>query len=114
MDEKRHDRRFRINQLIGYFPNREEYLWAEGHDMSRGGISCSSTAPVDPMTNVFVMVGIPSSEGEKLVRCEGYVAHARMEGGRCVFGIKIMHVSEEDLPILDAYIESQEKEKSES
>lgn len=111
MEEKRSSPRFRINQLIGYFPNREEYLWAEGIEISRGGLRCSSTAAVDPLTNVFIMIGVPSPDGERLVRCEGFVAHSRMEGDRCVFGIRIEHVSEDDKPYYDAYLQSLETEE---
>ncbi len=111
MEEKRSSRRFRINQLIGYFPNREEYLWAEGIEISRGGLRCSSAAAVDPLTNVFIMIGVPAPEGERLVRCEGYVAHSRMEGDRCVFGIRIEHVSDEDKPYYDTYLEGLETDE---
>jgi hypothetical protein len=104
MEEKRGAPRFRINQLIGYFPNREEYLWAEGLNLSRGGLSCSSAEPIDPLTNVFLMLGVPSENGERLVRCEGFVAHSQIVGDRCMFGIRIQRVSDEDKPYFDAYM----------
>ena len=110
MNEKRGDRRFKINQLIGYFPNREEYLWAEGLNLSRGGISCSSAQAIDPLTNVYVMIGVPGASGERLIRCEGYVAHSQMVEGRCQFGIRIEKISEDDRPYLEAYIEKLENE----
>ncbi|HTX73943.1 MAG TPA: PilZ domain-containing protein [Rectinemataceae bacterium] len=109
MEEKRETPRFRINQLIGYFPNREEYLWAEGLDLSRGGLSCSAPQSIDPLTNVYLMLGVPNPEGERLVRCEGYVAHARMEAGRCLFGIRIERVSDEDEPFLTRFVQELEK-----
>lgn len=112
MDEKRERPRFRIRQMIGYFPNREEYLWAEGLDMSIDGISCRSKAPVDPLTNLFVMISIPSPEGERLVRCEGYVAHSRMEEGSCRFGVKIERIPEEERPFVEAYLASLTEEES--
>jgi hypothetical protein len=112
MVEKRVAPRFNINQLIGYFPNREEYLWAEGLELSRGGLRCSSPSPVDPLTNVFAMIGVPVGEGERLVRCEGFVAHSRMEGDRCIFGIRIEHISEEDKPYFDAYMDQLEAERA--
>jgi len=108
VDEKRSAPRFRINQLIGYFPNREEYLWAEGLNLSREGLSCSAATAIDPLTNVFVMFGVPGADGERLVRCEGYVAHSQMVEGRCLFGIRIEHVSDEDKPHFEAYLASLE------
>ena len=103
--EKRSVSRARINQLIGYYPNREEYLWAEGIDLSEGGIRCVSKEAVDPLMNVFIMIGVPTEEGEHLVRCEGFVAHSHMEDGRCVFGVRFRHIEEEDRPYLAAYLQ---------
>jgi hypothetical protein len=113
MEERRGSPRYKISQLIGYFPGREEYLWAEGLDISRGGLSCRSKAPVDPLTNVFVMVSVPGEAGEHLVRCEGYVTNSLMDGEYCRFGIKIEHVSPEDKPYLDALILKLDVEKEE-
>ena len=104
MEDKREDPRFRIKQLIGYHPSREEYFWAEGLDLSRSGISCVSNEAVDAMTNVFFMLSVPGPEGEHPLRGEGYTAHSHMEDGKCRFGIKIERIFEEDKPIFDAYL----------
>ena len=105
-DEKRSTDRFRIKQLIGYYPNREEYLWAEGLNLSMGGIQCASKEPLDPLTNIYLMLGVPMEKGEHLVRCEGYVTYSRMEDDRCLFGVKFEEISEEDKPYLEQYIQS--------
>ncbi|MDA8427296.1 MAG: PilZ domain-containing protein [Treponema sp.] len=114
MEEKRSAPRFRINQLIGYFPNREEYLWAEALNLSRGGLSCSSAEAIDPLTNLFIMLGVPSDTGERVIRCEGFVAHSQMVGGKCLFGIKIQRVSDEDKAYLDSYLDKLEAETDEN
>jgi len=106
MVEKRSEGRFKINQLIGYFPSREEYLWAEGIDISRNGVHCRSSSPVDPLTNVFVMLEVKVGEEKRLVRCEGYVAHSRMVDGKCEFGIKFQHISSEDMPLFENFLAS--------
>lgn len=106
MEEKRESPRFSINQMIGYYPNREEYLWAEGINISMGGISCRSKEPIDTMTNVFVMVRVQAPEGERLVRIEGYVAHAEMVEGFCRFGISVTRIFDEDRPYLESYLAS--------
>ena len=110
--EKRAETRFRINQLIGYFPNREEYLWAEGLNLSEGGMQCSSKEALEPMTNVFLMIGVPSDEGERLVRCEGHVTWSHMDGERCIFGIRFDHIAEEDEGYFRAYFDRLEPDLS--
>jgi hypothetical protein len=104
MNEKREAPRFKITQLIGYYPNREEYLWAEGIDISLGGISCRSIEPVDTLTNVFMMVTVRGPEGDRLVRIEGFVAHSEMVDGSCRFGVRIERIFDEDRPHLEAYL----------
>jgi hypothetical protein len=109
MEEKRAAPRFKINQLIGFQANREEYLWAEGLDISRLGLSCLSEEPIDPGTNVFFMLSLSDADGTKHdVRGEGYVSHSRGEGGKCRFGIKLERVYEEDKPYLEAFLASLE------
>jgi hypothetical protein len=104
-EERRMASRFRIDQMIGYYPNREEYLWAEGLNLSSGGIQCRSKEAVDPLTNVYLMIGVPSAEGEHLVRCEGFVAYSRVEDdGLCRFGVRFESVAEEDRPYLAAFL----------
>ena len=102
--EQRQEPRFRINQLIGYFPNREEYLWAEGINISAGGLRCRSKAAIDIDTKVYMMISVPEGEGERLVRCEGLVVHSHMEAGTCIFGVRFDNVEEEDRPHLEAYL----------
>jgi hypothetical protein len=108
MNEKREAPRFKISQLIGFQANKEEYLWAEGLDISRKGISCVSEEAVDPSTNVFFMLKLSGPEGERTIRGEGYVSHSREEIGKCRFGIKIERIFEEDKPHLEAFLASLE------
>jgi len=104
-EERRMAERFRIDQMIGYYPNREEYLWAEGLNLSAGGLQCSSKEAVDPLTNVYLMIGVPSAEGEHLVHCEGFVAYSRIEeDGLCRFGVRFESIAEEDKPFLNAFL----------
>jgi c-di-GMP-binding flagellar brake protein YcgR len=102
--EKRKAERFRINQLIGYYPNREEYLWAEGVEISAGGMRCTCKDALDPLTNVYLMVGLPGPQGERLLHIEGYVAWSSMEEGRCLFGVSFQNMGEEDKRLLEEYL----------
>ncbi|MDA8409358.1 MAG: PilZ domain-containing protein [Treponema sp.] len=109
MTERRQARRCKISQMIGYFPGREEYLWAEGIDLSSEGLRCVSDNPIDPLTNLFLMLELKVGETTKQVRCEGFVRHSRMEEGRCVFGVKIERISEDDRQHLEAYLKQIEE-----
>jgi len=95
--------------MIGYYPGREEYLWAEGIDLSRDGLRCVSDSPIEPLTNLFMMLELTVGETTKQVRCEGFVRHSQMEEGRCTFGVKIERISDEDRQHLDAYLRQTEE-----
>jgi hypothetical protein len=62
------------------------------------------------MTNLYLMLGVPTDEGERLVRCEGHVTWARMDGERCVFGVKFEHIADEDQAVFLAYINGLDNE----
>jgi c-di-GMP-binding flagellar brake protein YcgR len=114
MDEKRKNPRFKINQLIAYTPEGDQFHRAEALDISSGGVKCASAQAVEPMTSVFLLLKLPSAQGkgEREVACEGYVSHARMVDGRCVFGIRFTSVAPEGKSDFDAFIATLEKEES--
>ena len=56
------------------------------------------------MTPVYIMLGLPFVAGEHLVKCEGYVAHARMEDGKCVIGVEFTDMPEEYQSMLEEYL----------
>lgn len=110
MDEKRKSPRFKMKQLIGFQANVEEYLWAEGVDISPLGISCFSNEPIDPNTNVFFMLSLSHEGGESSVRGEGYVLRSEKVGDRYRFGIKIDHIFDQDKANFQTFLESLEEE----
>lgn len=97
--------RFKMKQLIGFQAMKEEYLWAEGLDISRAGISCVADEEIEPDTNVFFMMDVYGTAGEGLVRGEGYVLHSSKELGRCRFGIKIERIFDEDRARFEAFLD---------
>jgi hypothetical protein len=108
MEEKRSSTRFKINQLVICTPEGDEFHRAEGIDLSRGGLKCASSQSVETMSAVFIMLKLPGPEGERQVRCEGYVSHSQMVEGRCVFGVKFSSIDPDDKAVFEAYIASLE------
>lgn len=103
--DRRKEERFRIQQMIGYGPGREEYLWAEGVDLSLSGMSCITTRPVDPLTELYIMIDIPAEGRWKQVRVEGYIAHVTLHGDFYHFGVIFTDVSDNDRENLEAYLD---------
>jgi hypothetical protein len=110
MNEQRTTPRFNIKQLIGFQGEGQECLWAEGIDISLGGISCRARGSIPQLTALLVMVGVPDLEGEHLVCVEGYVAHSETEGSFSRIGVKITRIYDEDRPYLEDYLAKLEAE----
>jgi len=113
MDEKRKNPRFKVNQLVAFTPEGDQFLRAEAIDLSQGGIRCASAQAIEPMTSVFLLLTLPGAkgEGDREVACEGYVSHSRLIDGRYVFGVHFTGVAPEGKDALDTYISCLEKEE---
>ena len=61
---------------------------------------------IDPLSPVYLIFTLPGPEGGRRIRCDGYVAHASCEEGRCILGIHFADLSEADQAAIDAYIDS--------
>ncbi len=102
--EKRSSPRYSIKQLVDISSDGDVFIAAKGVDLSTGGMSCECSMPLHPMTPVYIMLGLPFVAGEHLVKCEGYVAHSRMENGKCIAGIQFTAMPEEYRSMLEEYL----------
>lgn len=95
--ERRSDTRYSINQIIKVNDFHENYFWAAGKNVSRGGFSAMANCPVEPMAQLFAMLTIPGEQGEKTIKVEGYVTYSEMDAdGNCHFGARINEISPDD------------------
>jgi hypothetical protein len=110
--ERRAARRFSIKQFVDLSSDGQDFLHARGIDLSTGGLKCESEVPLEPMTPVFIMLGFSGDGGETVIQVEGYVAHSRMEDGRCVAGISFTDRSPEALAAIEAYLAAMRSESA--
>ncbi len=107
--EKRSSKRFSVKQMIDISSDGDVFLAAKGLDLSLGGLSCEVSHPLDPMTPVYLMLGLPRDVGDiHLVKCEGYVAHSRMEDGKCIVGIQFTEMPDEYRAMLEEHFSALE------
>lgn len=103
-NEKRTTARFSIQQLVGLSADGTAFLSAKGLDLSLGGLSCETGEPLEPKTPVYLMLGLPYASGDHLIRCEGFVAHARRQDGKYVVGIEFTGMSGEHRSLLEEHL----------
>ncbi len=102
--ERRSATRFTIKQFVDLSSNGEDFIHVTANDLSLGGLSCISSTPLDPMMPVFLLLGFSGEDGEKTVELEGYVAHSRMENGKCVAGIAFTDRPPETRNAIETYL----------
>lgn len=93
------------------FGSDDEYYDAKALNLSSSGIACESRAMIDPLSQVYFIFSVPTPGGNRRIGCEGFVARAVSEGDRCVLGIHFVDISPEDQSAIDAYIDSQERQR---
>lgn len=87
--ERRRAPRFRIVQLIELSLNREEFVPAEGIDLSVLGLQCKTAIPLEAGERVYLLLDLDG----KTLELEGVVAHAEGKGKTCTAGISFTDVS---------------------
>jgi hypothetical protein len=87
----------------------DEFVGAKAVNLSSGGLACESGTMLQPLSQVYMIFSIPTPQGERRIRCEGYVTHSTCVGDSCVFGIHFHDLSVEDQRAIDAFVEAQEK-----
>jgi c-di-GMP-binding flagellar brake protein YcgR len=76
--------------------DREKFIPAEGLDISEGGLRCRSPEPVDPLSQIFLIVSIPKEGGEHLIKAEATVVRVEKKKNGYVYGICFNQLSETD------------------
>ena len=103
-DERRAAERYSIHQLIDISADGVVSITATGLDLSTGGLSCVADRPLEPMSPVFITLGLPFVSGDHLVKCGGFVARAQMSGGKCIAGIQFTDLPEEYKSMVEEYL----------
>jgi hypothetical protein len=87
----------------------DQFVGAKALNLSSGGLACESETLLEPLSLVYLIFSIPTPEGDRQIRCEGYIAHSSCDDERCVFGIRFRDLSAEDQKAIDAFIETHQR-----
>lgn len=109
--ERRTQRRFRLSRMVAYDMGREQYLRAQGCDISRGGMAFVSDEYVDPLLSVWLSFSIPEEDGSwRAVEAEGYVVNVTDQDSGCRFGVSFSRMAPDDRAALEAFIDRLESD----
>ncbi len=97
MRERRKYLRFNIHQMIELSIGKENYVSAEAVNLSESGILCRTEQGVEPYSRMFLLIGVPTKEGEKKIRCEGVVIRCdAIKGGYYDVGVEFTSVDDRE------------------
>ena len=106
--ERRQAPRFSIKQMIQLGEGTEEFLWARSLNLSKIGLGCLSSKPLQPLDRVFGMVTVQSGEDSRDISFEGYVVRSKPVDEGYELGIAFTEISSEDAVFLDTCFDSPE------
>ncbi|GIX48207.1 MAG: hypothetical protein KatS3mg131_2418 [Candidatus Tectimicrobiota bacterium] len=106
--ERRRARRVPTKILLRY-GDAEQFFTDYIHNLSRGGIFVPTHTPLPPGTQLRIGFALPYCD--RLIVTTGVVVHSvhadpRTGLGPSGMGIKFQSLSEEDLELIDKYVES--------
>jgi len=100
-----------IDQLVLIPPNvsghrEEQFVVARALNISAEGLAGASKTAIDPLMHVFLILQVPTGPR---IQCDAYVAHSRMEGGTCLFGLHFLDMETGMKDALVLYIQKVER-----
>ncbi len=77
MEEKREQTRYQIRQFVKIDFNREEFLPAEGLNISANGLLCRVPRPLSPGQRIFLMLNLGSPREPLILNVEAIIIWTR-------------------------------------
>jgi len=102
--DKRVHERFEISQIVEIKVISEEFIQAEGIDLSAGGMKAKTTCHIAPLTKLFLMLNVPCHNKVYSIRTEAYVVYSERKKNITHFGINFVDMDEEDKKIIKDYM----------
>jgi hypothetical protein len=100
---KRISPRFNIQQMV-QLGGEEEFFLANGVDLSREGLCCTTKAPLQPLDQVFGMITLSHRDRKQNISFEAYVARIKAHEQGKEIGLSFTHMEPEDAAFLNEYL----------
>ena len=104
-EERRKAPRVSLDQCVEVSFGKENFIDAVAVNISKTGIMCSSTAAVENLEKIFLMINLPIGEESHKIRCDGIVMYTKQEGQTHFFGIHFVDLDRDAAGTLARYLE---------
>lgn len=103
--ERRRSIRYELKQLVQLGFGREIFINAEGNNISRYGIGCSTDQPIDLYSKMFLMIQLKPDDDASIIKTEGIVVRCdRMADGSFDVGVEFTDLFDSDKRKLDEFV----------
>jgi len=75
--ERRKSPRFTINQMIDLELGRENYIAAEGVNISEEGLLCHTSESLEPYSRIYLQFSLDGEKKKQVITCEGVVVRCK-------------------------------------
>jgi Tfp pilus assembly protein PilZ len=110
MEEKRRHPRFRISQMLTLQQNNERVIHAQGVNISRSGLCCSTTERMQPGSTAYVILEL-QDHGVPRVSAEAVVVWCDPREGGYDAGLVFRTLYENSARALDQFLSPREAEQ---
>ncbi|KGE71413.1 PilZ domain-containing protein [Spirochaeta lutea] len=103
--ERRRAPRYRLHQLVHLDMGREDFIPADGLNISTTGLACLTDLAQDVGSRMFTMFQLDPSSEESLVKCEGIVSRCDAKpNGEFEIGVEFTDILESDKRKIEEYL----------
>lgn len=99
--EKRSHPRFQINELVEIDYGHEQYISAEGINLSKNGVLCKTQDECPLYSKIFMMMTLPYKKKSRIIDFEGVVIRSKHTRGGWETGINITSMKPASRAIFD-------------
>lgn len=92
--ERRKSTRFDIAQFVEVSFTKENFIKAEGINISESGILCETAEPPEPYAQIYLL--LPTPDGKETFELEGVVVRAEKVKSKYHVGVEFTHLYDED------------------
>jgi hypothetical protein len=83
---------------------KENFVHAEGINLSESGLLCETSEEVDPYSRLFIMLSLPGTKGEAEITCEGVIVRLQKKKKKFQIAVQFTEIDDDDVKNIRKFI----------
>lgn len=102
--ERRKTPRFSINQMIEMEMGKENFISAEGVNISEEGLLCHTSESMEPYSRVYMQISFEKSQKKQTIACEGVVVRCKKNKKNFDTALEFADIDETDKKKIHTFV----------